>query len=56
MFCLILGAITDHPKVDALFVTCLALLSGKFLSRIHSKPINILWIRTGSYPYKKNYV
>ncbi len=25
-----LGAITDHPKVDALFVTCLALLSGKF--------------------------
>lgn len=22
------GAITDHPKVDALFVTCLALLSG----------------------------
>ena len=26
---------------------------GKFISRIHSKPIDIRWIKTGSHPYEK---
>ena len=25
----------------------------KYFSRIHSKPINVQWIRTGSHPYEK---
>ena len=28
-------------------------VSGKFISNMDSRPINIRWIRTGSKPYKK---
>ena len=53
------GELSIIPKEVQLLAPCLHMLPHlhygikEYISRIHSKPINIRWMRTGSHPYEK---